>query len=130
MGGRGGGGGGPASSRSGMVRLYHRTRDWEDAKAIVEGGFSPTYTKGNKATADDWYKESQGQYGFFTKRVSGQDGYGRHVVAVDVPKSAVERDPWSGHVRVKTEHLKGAQFRHHAGMDHEYYEAKRRKKKK
>ncbi|AOT23095.1 hypothetical protein SEA_WILDER_118 [Mycobacterium phage Wilder] len=116
MGGRGGGGGGPVSSRSSTVTLYHRTSA-SAARDIVDRGFQPQYRPG----MDKSYRDENSQYGFFTKTVKGQEGYGQSVVAVEVPKSAVERDPWSGHVRVKVEELRNANFRH--------YEGKRRKKR-
>lgn len=116
MGGRGGGGGGPASSRSSTVTLYHRTSA-SAARSIVDRGFNPEFRPGTNKS----YRDENSQYGFFTKTVKGQEGYGQNVVAVEVPKSAVQRDPWSGHVRVKVEDLRSANFRH--------YEGKRRKKR-
>ncbi|AEZ50783.1 hypothetical protein SEQ_HALENA_112 [Mycobacterium phage Halena] len=98
---------GPAKARSDTVTLYHRTSDPAAAKSIVEGGFSPKYRPG---TNESYVKENS-QYGFFTRDVDAQAGYGEHVVTVKVPKSAVEKDPWSGQYRVKVEDLKGAQFR-------------------
>jgi len=80
----------------GFITLYHATSD-KAAAAIVKEGFAPKYDEGIEAS----YAQSQGAYGFFTRRPGGQAGYGDATVAVRVSKSAVERDPWSGHVRVK-----------------------------
>lgn len=80
----------------GFVTLYHSTSS-KAAEAIVRDGFAPMYADGTEQS----YVESQGQYGFFTRRPGAQGGYGSDVVKVRVPKTAVEKDPWSGHVRVK-----------------------------
>ncbi|WZB38394.1 hypothetical protein SEA_BAZZLE_115 [Mycobacterium phage Bazzle] len=115
MGKRGGDAGvGGTSPR--LVTLYHRTSA-SAARDIVDRGFQPQYRPG----VDKSYRDENSQYGFFTKTVKGQEGYGQSVVAVQVPKSAVEHDPWSGHARVKVEELRKANFRH--------YEDKRRKKR-
>ncbi len=83
-------------NQDGTVTLYHSTSK-KAAESIVKGGFAPTYADGTEA----YYVESQGAYGFFTRRPGAQSGYGDTIVKVRVKKSAVERDPWSGHVRVK-----------------------------
>ncbi|QGH75212.1 hypothetical protein SEA_DIRKDIRK_109 [Mycobacterium phage DirkDirk] len=100
-------GGGPAKSRSNTVTLYHRTSDPAAAQSIVENGFSPKYRPG---TSESYVKENS-QYGFFSRDVNSQAGYGEHVVTVKVPKSAVEKDPWSGEYRVKVQDLQNAKFR-------------------
>lgn len=94
---------------TGTVTLYHNTSS-AAADAIVRDGFTPKYSEGTQS----WYTQSEGQYGFFTRRPGvGAAGYGEAIVAVTVPKSAVERDTWSGHWKVRLTHLKGAKFRRH-----------------
>jgi hypothetical protein len=97
MGGRGGGGGG----RSGMVTIYHRTRNEATARAIAREGFKPTFAPGTNPE----YVQHNKQYAFFSTKLKGQRGYGNHVVAVSVPKNVVKHDPYSGQVRVKVADL-------------------------
>lgn len=102
------GGRGASIPGGGTVTLYHNTTP-RAADSILEGGFRPTYAEG---AAQDWYAESEGQYGFFTRRPGvGAAGYGTEIVAVTVPKSAVQRDPWSGHWRVPVSELRDREFR-------------------
>lgn len=92
--------------REPTVRIFHRTQRADIADAIVREGFRPTFREG----ANEGYVRENSQYGYFTEGVEGQEGYGFEVVSVEVPRSAVERDPWSGHVRVRIEALQGRQF--------------------
>lgn len=101
------GGRGASIPGGGTVTLYHNTSE-AAAEAITRDGFRPSYPGG----VEPWYQETQGAYGFFTRRPGvGAGGYGNAIVAVTLPKSAVERDRWSGHWKVSLKHLKGAEFK-------------------
>lgn len=91
--------GGRGAAGSDFVTLYHRT-DWAAAQSIIKNGFTPQYTTLGRAGIADWYKESVGKFGFFTKGLSGAGAYGDTTVAVRVRRSDVQRDDWSGHYKV------------------------------
>lgn len=96
MGGRGGGG------TPGTVTLYHQTSR-RAADAIVRDGFTPTYAEGTEPS----YRETQGKFAFLTRKPGAAGGYGDTTVAVTVSRDAVQRDAWSGHVKVALEDLPG-----------------------
>lgn len=95
-----------SGSGNGTVTLYHRTSTAAAAQSIAANGFKPTFAKGLNQS----YKSYNSKYGFFTKGKSGQEGYGNHIVKVTVSKSAVQKDPGSGHYRVPISKLTGAKF--------------------
>lgn len=105
MGGRGGGGT-SVEGGGGTVTLYHHTSA-EAAHSIVRDGFKPTHKHGEA----DWYVRETSKYGYFSRNKTAQSGYGSHTVSVRVPRRYVERDPWSGHIRVKVNHLPKNGFR-------------------
>jgi hypothetical protein len=101
--------------REPTVRLYHRTQYPETADAIVREGFKPTFREG----IEESYVRENSQYGYFTEDPDAQGAYGQHIVAVDVPRSMVQEDPWSGHYRVPVADLEGRSFEHYELADDE-----------
>lgn len=105
---------------SGYVTLYHSTSA-RNAAAITAEGFAPKYAPGTEA----FYVSENSQYGFFSRRPGAQAGYGDTVIAVQVKASAVDKDPWSGELRVKISDLPKAPAKYSV-----YEKPKRKRRKK